>query len=277
MSRWLHEPMLHFFVLGALVFALFAVFDDTPSPVAENRLVISEADARQLVAEFQGVWRRLPTEDELTYMIEQRIREEVYVREALALGLDRDDAVIRRRLQTKMEFLTESGAEAANPDEATLQAHLEQHADRFTVQPRVAFEQVMLDDAISDDEAGLVLVALNGGADPAAVAQSTLLPPQLQATPRQAVDGTFGTGFFDALARLPEGQWAGPVTSGLGRHLVRVTMLQDRRVPQLSEIRAQVERDWRTRITEQLREDRLQALLSRYEVSYPEAAQILEP
>jgi hypothetical protein len=142
----MRDPLVHFFLLGAAIFGLFALVDDTPPPVAANVFEVTEDDARRLAAEYEATWRRPPTVAELDYMIGERVREEVYVREALALGLDRDDAVIRGRLQTKMEFLTESGPEAVQPDDATLQAHLDSDPDRFTEPALVAFEQVLLDE-----------------------------------------------------------------------------------------------------------------------------------
>lgn len=277
MIRFLREPLVHFFLVGAAIFGLFAAVDDSPPPVAANVLEVTEYDARRLVAEFEATWRRPPTADELDYMIGQLVREEVYVREALALGLDRDDAVIRRRLQAKMEFLTESGAEVVEPDDAVLEAHLEANADRFAEPPLVAFEQILLDERIGADEVQLVEARLNRGVDPGEAARPTLLPPAFRLSPVQVVDGAFGGGFFDALGVLPEGTWAGPVETSLGRHLVRVTERRESRLPPLSEIRARVEQDWRAEFTAQLREERFEALLGRYEVVRPDPAAVLTP
>ena len=277
LPRLFRDPLLHFFVLAAAVFGLFALVDDSPPPVAANVLEVTEDDARRLAAEFEATWRRPPTVAEFDHMIGQFVREEVYVREALALGLDRDDAVIRRRLQTKMEFLTESGAEAVQPDDATLQAHLEANADRFAEPPLVAFAQILLDDRVGAEEVELVEARLNRGIDPGEAARPTLLPPVFRLSPVQVVDGTFGAGFFDAIGRLPVGSWAGPVETSLGRHLVRVTERSEARLPPLAEIRARVEQDWRAAFTAQLREERFEALLGRYEVVRPDPATVLAP
>jgi hypothetical protein len=274
MKRLLREPLLHFFVLGSAVFALFAVFDTTP-PVAANQLVITEDDARRLAAEFEATWRRPPTVEELGFMIGERLREEVYVREALALGLDRDDTVIRRRLQLKMEFLTESGAAAVAPDEATLQAHLDAHPERFAEPELVTFEQILLHEGIGAEEAELVEARLNTGGDPGASARPTLLPPAFRLSPAQVVDGTFGAGFFEALGELPVGDWSGPVDSALGRHLVRVTERREARLPALAGIRDRVEMDWRAAFAETLRTERYEALRARHEVVLPDAAAVL--
>ena len=185
--------------------------------------------------------------------------------------------MVRRRLQTKMEFLTESGAKAVHPDQATLQAHLEAHSGRFAEPPLVAFEQILLDERIGGEEVALVAARLNRGIDPGTAARPTLLPPMFRPSPVQAVDGNFGSGFFDALGALPVGLWVGPVETSLGRHLVRVTERRAARLPPLAEIRARVEQDWRAEFTARLREERYEALLSRYEVVRPDPAALLAP
>lgn len=271
------EPLVHFFLVGTLLFALFAVLDDSPPPLAEKMLMVSEDDARRLAAEFEATWRRQPTVEELDHMIGESVREEVYVREALALGLDRDDAVIRRRLLSKMLFLTESGAGAVKPDEAMLQAHLEAHSDRFAEPPLLAFEQILLVEGIGGEEMVRLEERLNRGIDPGAAARPTLLPKVFQPSPASVVDGTFGSGFFDSLGGLPVDRWSGPVETTLGRHLVRVTERRPARLPPLAEIRARVEQDWRADFTARLREERYEALRSRYEVVQPDPAAVLAP
>jgi hypothetical protein len=277
MRKLLRDPLVRFFLMGGAIFGLYALVDDTPPPMAANALVITDDDALRLVAEFEATWRRPPSVAELDFMIEDRVREEVYVREALALGLDRDDAVIRRRLQMKMEFLTESGAETLAPDNATLEAHLAAHADRFTEPPLMAFEQVLLEDRVNQEEATLVAARLNTGGMPGGDARPTLLPGVFRLSPAQVVNGTFGPGFFDTIAALPEGQWTGPVDSALGRHLVRVTERRAARVPAIAEVRERVEQDWRASVTQALRDGRYEALLARHEVVRPDAAQVLGP
>lgn len=275
MKRLLRDPLIHFFLIAGAIFGLYALVDDSPAPVAANALVITADDARQLAAEFEATWRRPPSVAELDDMIGQRVREEVYVREALALGLDGDDAVIRRRLQTKMEFLTESGAEALQPDEATLQAHLEANPDRFVQPALIAFAQILLADGIGAEDAAALAVRMNIGGDPGDAARPTLLPPGFPLSPMQVIDGSFGAGFFDALGALPPGVWAGPVETSLGRHLVRVTERREARLPPLPEIRERVERDWRASLTKRLREERYAALLSRYDIVRPDPAEVL--
>lgn len=277
MNNWIREPLLHFFLLGAAIFVLFALFDPSPRPRSVNAIVVSDDDARRLIAQFEAVWRRRPSERELDHMISKFVREEVYVREALALGLDKDDAVIRRRLQMKMEFLTESGAEAAKPDDATLQAHLNAKSDRFVQPSLVAFDQILLEEGIGEDEVSKIKDKLSGGEPSENFARSSLLPSQFRLSPEKTVESTFGTGFFEAVFAFPIAEWSGPVRSPFGLHLVRVTQRREERLPALSEIREKVEEDWRSNLSTRLREERFEALLSRYTVSRPDPAAVLKP
>ena len=274
MRTFFREPLFHFLLMGATIFGLYALLDDTPPVVAENLIAVSDDDARRLAAEFEATWRRPPSVEELGEIIDAAIREEVYVREALALGLDRDDAVIRRRLQMKMEFLTESGAEVIAPDEASLQAYLDANKDRYTDAPLITVEQVLLESA--DPQAvAETLERLRQGADPASVGRLTTLPFATRPSPPRVIDGIFGPGVFATLATLPVGSWEGPVESAFGTHLVRVTDWREARTPPLVEIREKVEQGWRSDLVVQLREERLGALISRYQVTRPDPATVL--
>lgn len=275
MTRILREPLLHFLLLGALVFALFSVFDDTPPPVAERMIAVTEDDARRLVAEFEATWRRVPNVDELNRLIEHFVNEEVYVREAKALGLDQGDTIVRRRLQTKMEFLTEAGAQSVDPDDAALAAHLAAHAERFTRAPVLAVEQVYLGANVDPARAEEILEILNDGGDPNTLGERSLLPRAIPASPPRVIDSSFGTGFFAKLMELPTDNWVGPVTTTFGQHLVRVTDRREENLPPLDDIREQVLLDWRANLTTQLREERLKAMRARYEVTQPDAAEVL--
>ncbi len=272
MRAFLTEPLLHFLVLGAGVFALFAALDDTPPPVATARLEVTDADAARLARQFEATWRRPPTEDEIAGLIVAHIREEVLVREAIALGLDRDDAVVRQRLAQKMTFLTESGAEAVEATDAALTAHLEAHPERFARAGMVAFEQVMLREGADPEP---LRVALSAGEDATGVAAPSLLPERVPPSPPVVVDGTFGAGFYARVSAVAPGGWAGPVESAYGRHLVRVLSVKPPRLPPLAEIRDTVQRDWRATVRERLAEDRYAALAARYDIVRPDPAAVL--
>ncbi|MGA9412350.1 MAG: peptidylprolyl isomerase [Roseobacter sp.] len=274
MRAFLRQPLLHFFLMGAAIFAVNAAFDDSVPELGKPTITVSEQDAEWLAGQFEATWRRQPTPQELEGLMTEFVREEIYVREALSLGLDQDDAIVRRRLRQKMQFLTEAGAEAATPDDETLQAHLENNAERFRRAPRVAFTQVLVPQDGDATPEG-ILAQLSKGTDLQSLGQRTLLPPNVKLSPRQAVDGTFGNGFFDAVSALEPGQWSGPVPSGFGSHIVRVETLEEGSLPSLADIRERVELDWRSEMAETLRTERFKMLQDQYVIERPDPQTVL--
>ena len=143
MKRLLREPLLHFLLLGAVIFAAFG-FLSKRSSGEPGTIVITQGQIENLAFAFAKTWQRPPTDPELAGLIRDRVREEIYYREALALGLDKDDTVIRRRLRQKMEFVSDDIAAQAEPTDADLDAYLQTHPDKFPVEQRFTFRQVYL-------------------------------------------------------------------------------------------------------------------------------------
>jgi len=272
LHKILRSPLLHFFALGALIFAGFAVIDDAPPPARSDAITLTPEAAGRLVEQFTATWNRPPTEQELEGLMRNWALEEANVREALALGLDRGDSVIRQRLNLKMQFVAESGAASLTPNDAELQVFLEENAERFTQPARVAFEQVVLP---QDADATDLIKQLENGADPSTLGSVSLLPYIFPMTPSPVIERTFGNGFHVGLAELPVGRWDGPIQSGYGQHLVRVTERTDATFPPLSEIGDQVESEWRASEMRDMRESFAEALLDRYSVTLPDAAEVL--
>jgi hypothetical protein len=255
LMRLLREPLFHFIAIGGLIFAVYAAVEDTGEAPADV-IVITPARIDQLAAGFSAVWRRMPTNDELDSLIEADIREEVYYREALALGLDRNDAIVRRRMGQKMQFLMDTGAYLRDPAAGELEAYFAANEDFYRSGLRLSFEQIYLGEAPAAEAISLSLGALRSDppADPATVGERTLLPAQLGLSPPTAVDGVFGKGFFDLVAELPPGEWAGPVVSAYGVHLVRILDTLPARTPPLEEIRDAVLKNWREAKAQETRE-----------------------
>lgn len=260
---------MHFLVLGALIFATYVVIDGKPVGGPSKKLEVTKSDAARLVRQFEATLRRPPSETELSDLIDRYIREEVIVREARAMSFDRDDEVVRQRLLQKMQFLVESSADAAAPTDADLRLHFEKNADKFAVAPLVAFQQLQLDPDGANAEA--VLAAVRSGSDPSAFGRASPLPRDIPPVSKQTVDGTFGAGFFDRLAALEVGRWSGPIKSAYGLHLVCVNLIEPGRRPPFDEVREKVEKEWRRAKVQ----ERYDALLSRYEVTRPDAAAVL--
>lgn len=274
-NRIIREPLLHFLVLAGLIFAAYGLLSGRHA--VEDGIVVSRARIEQLSAIFERTWLRPPGQQELKGLIDSYVKEEIYVREALRLGIDKDDTVIRRRLQMKMEFLDGSEADARQATDAELQSYLDTHADKFREPPRIAFEQVFIDAQkrgphAQGDAANLLGTLRKEASFSATDGDPTLLPPSMSLSDRQEVAGLFGDEFAAAIADLPKGEWQGPVASTFGLHLVRITGKVPGLQPALSDIRPQVEREWRNNLKEDLARQRLDDLLKRYPVTIEAAA-----
>jgi hypothetical protein len=199
----------------------------------------------------------------------------VLYREALALGLDRDDTIIRRRLRQKMEFISDEAAALESPTEQDLADHLTANADVFRIEPRATFSQVFLDprqhEGTLEAEAARLRDSLND--DSAAVAPTALgdslllLQPDYEDASRSEVARLFGTEFAEALFAQPTGRWVGPIPSGYGVHLVRVEALTPGRIPELAEVRPLVERDWANARRKALSDAFYDSLRAKYRVT----------
>ncbi len=266
-ARLLREPLLHFFAFGGLIFLLYTAVSG-PSPEPAEVIVVGPEQIEQLTKGYQAVWRRPPTDDEVSTLIDDFVREEIYYREALALGLDSNDTVIRGRLRQKMEFLTDTGADLLVPVAGDLETHLAAHQQTFRRAPRLAFEQVFVGNhpALERINAALIALQSNPESDPSPWDERTLLPAQLGLSPPDAIDGVFGDDFFDQLAEIPPGIWSGPVKSAYGVHLVRIIEHVSARMPALEEVRDAVLRDWKTVKALQLRELHYARLKERYTI-----------
>lgn len=276
-GRFLREPLVHFFLIGALLFALYDGFEGERL----DQIVVDAARVEQLALGFTRVWQRPPTETELAGLVEDFVREEVYYRESLAMGLDQDDTIVRRRMRQKLEFLSEDLAPPPEPSEEVLAAWLAEHADDYRVEPRAALRQVYVSRERHGDgaeaRARQLLESLRkGGADADVLGDASLLPASLQLSPRREIAKHFGDDFAESVVQLETGRWSGPVESAFGLHLVFVEASEAGRVPSLAEVRRAVERDWTAARRDEANEAFYQALRGRYEVTV-EVPALLQP
>lgn len=272
LRKFLLSPLVHFFAIGAAIFAAYALLDDTPSVQARDEITLTPRGAAQLKSQFAATWKRQPNQEELERLFHNWLLEEAYVREARKLGLDRDDPVVRQRLAMKMQFIAEAGSASLEPDDASLQAFLDANPERFAQQSQLSFDQVLLPAQPDAEQIADARAALQQGADPQAVGRTSLLPVSVPTASASAIDGLFGSGFHAALAGLPLETWAGPVESAYGQHLVRVNTRSEAKLPALAEIRPRVEAEWRATRAEEMRDAFGDALLGRYRVTLPDAA-----
>jgi hypothetical protein len=264
-------------VIGA---ALFLFFEWSGGGGPESRsIVIRPGRIEHLMAGFSRTWQRPPTEQELKGLIDDYVREEMAYREAVAIGLDQDDTIIRRRLRQKLEFLVEDAVSAEPPSDAELRAWLDEHPDDFRSEARVAFRHVFVNrdrrgDAADADARRLLarLQAAGPDADTAQLGDSLMLQRDHELARQSEVSRLFGGTFANQLLELEPGSWAGPIESGYGLHLVLVRAREESRLPDLSEVRPLVERELMAARRKQRLEDLYVGLLEKYSVDVQSAA-----
>lgn len=267
---FLRSPLLHFFLLGGLVFGFYALMiPPEAQPPRDDVLRLSDNDADRLADGFMAAWGRPPTDDEAAGLVRDWVVEEAMVREALALGLDQGDAIIRNRLRAKMEFLAEAPAAAITPDDETLSAYFDDNRDRYARPATLGFAQILLPEDASAEDIDRLRADLAQGTDPASIGQATMLPPAMDGMPVPSIERVFGGGFGAAVAALPPQSWSGPVTSGYGRHLVKVQTVQNADLPALDTVRDRVLADWRSEQARAMRTAFTEGLLSRYTLELP--------
>jgi len=278
LDRIVREPLLHFLLIGLLLFGLFTLVNRNSTSPA-NRIEITRADIEQLQALYQRQWQRPPTPQELSGLIDGRIREEVLYREALALGLDRDDTIVRRRLAQKVEFLVADFDVPAQPEDTVLSAFLEANPDRYQEPGRVSLTHIYFSSdrrgvrAAAEAESLLKRLKTTRGIPKRApeLGDRFMLAYDFADQRTDELSRDFGQAFADALTRLPLRQWSGPVTSGYGQHLVYIRSRTDARMPRLSEVRERVATDWaaeQRRAADQRIYERLRA---RYDITIADA------
>jgi peptidyl-prolyl cis-trans isomerase C len=269
--RWWKHPVAHFLLIGAALFALNALRQSGGPPADEAAISVD----RPRLEALAGIWRaqfgRPPTEAELTTVARSWAQEEMQVREARRMGLDRDDSVIRRRLAQKYEFLVNNPASLAPPSDDTLRRYLAQHSDRYAGPSRYSFAQVYFSADRGREKAFKAAEAAMR--DPAS-ARGDAFPgnaSERNAT-EQEIRQDYGANFVAALPRLRPGVWEGPVESGFGFHLVKVTARKALAPPEFAAVRGQVLADWLADTAEAAAARAADDLAKRYRVSLDAAA-----
>ena len=274
LKKWLNEPLLHFLVIGALLFGLYSLLNPEEANVAKNRIVISSGDIERLSANWSQKWNRPPTETELKGLVDSYIKEEVYYREALALGLDQNDTILRRRLMQKMEFLSNDLAELTTPDETVLNQYFLANRDKYELPARISFSHIYFSydrhgNRIVDD-AGKVLADIRASAAPITTApekgDSFMLQYDFTLETPFEVTRIFDQGFAEQLFRLETDNWQGPVESGYGLHLVRISEKVEARMPELASVIDKVRTEWMFEQRQKINKEIYERFRERYEI-----------
>lgn len=272
LRRWFREPLLHFLILGALLFLLFH-FVKGRSGAKQNEIIVTAGTVQTLSEGFQRVWKRPPSQKELDSLIQDYIKEEVYYREAMSMGLDRDDTIIRRRLRQKMEFLADGMGYIKEPTEKDLESYLQNHPEKFRVESRYTFSQVYLNpeqhqNSLQEDVNELLakLNSAGNSVDSSQYGDRFMLGYYFSNQSESNVARTFGDQFAKQLSKVETGKWVGPIESGYGQHLVLISNRSEGKTPSLSEVRKQVQSEWMTDEAKQTSEKFYDGLRSRYNV-----------
>ena len=270
----LREPLVHFMFIGAVIYLLYGMFAE-PVPEADDKtIVVTAGEIEWMQTAWKKRWNRPPTDKELDGLMQQYIRETVLYREALTMGLNQHDTVIRRRLAQKLEFLAKDLVALTPPTEEELQAYFDAHPKRYQEPTRYTFTQVFIDpdkrgDATLDDAEAIkaTLMAEGDAIENAAVLGDDLMLQDYYPEKDQAeIQKFFGSGFAEALIALSPGQWHGPVPSGYGVHLVYIRNITEPPAPVFTEVRERVVQDWTTDRSEELNEQFYTNLRNQYTV-----------
>lgn len=223
MARIAREPLLHFLVLGALLFGLDALVGDR---AGAREIVVTEQVREEIAGRWAKERGRAPGPEELEVAIARWVDEEILYREAIARGLDRNDPALRSRVGQKMLLVLSSQAMVPEPSEAELRAHYEQQRERYADVARIDFTHVFFEGEESERRAEEILALLRGGASPNGLGDPFSGGRRYRRRAIADLAAAFGEEFVAGFEQQAEGAWV-LRRSRFGVHLVRI----DRRAP----------------------------------------------
>ena len=253
LKRWLREPLLHFLLLGAVLFAAYAYTQRGRGGVESSKqIAVSLDDLRTMDMYFESQWHRQPTPAEFQAMVEDKVREEVLYREALAMGLDKDDTIVKRRMAQKMQFLAEDVAAAHEPSTAELKAWFEKNNTKFALPSRYSFRHLYFSPdkrgQNAQADAAMALPKVAGQPENSTLALSLgdrfMFQDYYGDRTPDAIAKEFGPQFAVALEKLKPGSWQGPIESGYGWHLVYIDTVIPGRIPAFEEMEPDIKTAW---------------------------------
>lgn len=274
--RFFRDPLFHFLIAGAVVYGSYYILSD-PVDVSEGdekTVVVSIREIEWLSIQWEKRWNRPPTREELNGLIDQHVRETVLYRQALSMGLDKDDAVIRRRLGQKLEFLSQDLLQPPPPSEEELRSFFAENQERYRDADRITLSHVFFNpdvrgaETLEDAKAVLSdLVALpDVPADVGAFGDRFLLQAYYPNQTEAELSRLFGSGFAEPVFQLEQGVWQGPVLSGYGAHLVFVHDHFVAPEPKFEDVQDQVTEHWTTLKRAELNEQFFETVLDQFTV-----------
>lgn len=275
LSRLVREPLVHFILLGAGLFAL-TQFNQNTRNQAALQIVVTQERIAALASAWEIQQGSPPNPDQLQSLVLEDVQEEILAREAMAMGLGENDKIIRRRLAQKLRFLLSDASLPQTADETSLRDYYETHAELYTARARISFRHIYFSGTsrpAPSADATAQLAASDG--ETPLTGDPFFLPARFEQATEIRIRSDFGPAFWSALQGLPEGEWAGPVSSGFGAHLVFIEARAPEILRPFEEVREQVATDWQTAQQTALTEQRLQDILARYSVEFADG--VLQP
>jgi peptidyl-prolyl cis-trans isomerase C len=264
-TRWLREPVVHFVVLGAAVFAIHAM---VRRPPPTHPLSADDAPIARLRSDWSTRSGTPPDAAEEQRLKEQWLEEEVLYRRAIELGLNESDTVVRRRLVQRMRFLIEDTTPVPEPDDLQLRAWIDAYPEKYTEAARMSLDHVFFSRMKRGDglhaDAKSVAAELKASPDAAVAGDPFPRGKHLQDSTVDAIARAFGTGFAQSVRVLPVGEWHGPVESSYGLHVVRVTGRIEETPQQVEAVRERARADWIYHERKQLNREAIDAIVRRY-------------
>ena len=252
-KRWLREPLLHFLLIGAVLFAIYSYMNRGRMGIEPSKqIAVTLDDLRTMETYFESQWHRPPTPQEFQAMVEDKVREEVLYREGLAMGLDKDDTIVKRRMAQKMQFLAEDVAAAHEPSTAELKAWFDKNKDKFALPSRYSFRHLYFSPdkrgKNAQEDAAKALTKIAGQPEDtklaASLADQFMFQDYYGDKAPSAVAKEFGPQFAVALEKVKPGSWQGPIESGYGWHLVFMDTVIPGRIPAFEEIEPDAKTAW---------------------------------
>ena len=264
--KLLREPLFLFFFFGFLLFYLYTKVSSLVEQ--KNRQIFVSAGQIELLAEsFTRTWSRTPTKDELISQIDNYVMDEIFFKEAVAMGLDKTDPAVKRRLRQLMEMMLDDYA-SVYPSEDQLRNYLSEHPDKFRLDPRISFRHIHFPMGDRQKAMDLLPGLQDGSVRPESYSGSmVMISDQFVEQSRREIARIFGDLFTAIIFELEEGIWHGPLESAYGWHLVKTGQRTEGEVPDLTEIWDQVEREWSFDMRRMIKEEQYQKMRESYQIT----------
>jgi hypothetical protein len=272
--RLFREPLIQFLLIGACIYGAYALFANPQEDFRDSRVHVDSNRINALISEWESRWKRPPTRTEIDAVIQSYIREDVLYKQAVAMGLNEDDPVTRRRMAQKLEFLTSDLADMVEPSNVELETYFEEHQAVYQQPDLVTFRQVYFNPdkrgeaTLNDAENALVQLQAEVTVDASSseLGDSSMIQNAFLTVTEAQISRQMGSEFAQSVMKLEAGQWSGPVLSGYGVHLVYVDEYQAAAATVIDDVKTKVLADWQEQQRENFNLDFLNSLKQRYEI-----------